>query len=367
LLPLPNFCFFSQHEIKPEYAAKGLVMDIEKGNVMTLDANRRVLKAMHGLRPLSSSELQEIYPDPVSDFDGHPPNRFFTATSYFEAAPCALFMHLVALQDEKEGQAADYWNIAMSILSGFSHFMGDSKEKGSYYPELKANPQNYILKASPQLIDGLSHLKDSGKKIFLITNSSRDYTDTIMNYAFGNKYQEIFDVVVVNAKKPYFFNCELPFEGEDELDKDLEQKLVIGGGNAHHLLQAVYKHAVTLGQATLESLKCCFVGDNILSDIVAPKSAKWSTVAIVEELDHLYSDRYNKIWGSFFYDRTNPDDKKQTLWTNLIRNNADYCCESVEDLFRCIDDAPLLVDEVALSPCITFTRSCRGMKLLSKM
>jgi len=374
-----------KYDIKSEYAMKGLVMDIEKGNVVTLDSNKHVLRAMHGLTPLTDQEILEVYPDPILHFDGHPPDRFFTATSYFEAAPCALYLHLVATQDAK-GESSDYWPTAMALFSGYSHFMGNEKEHGSYYPEIKKNPGNYILKASQQLVDGLQHLKDGGIKLFLITNSSPDYTELVMKYAFGEKFHELFDVVVVNARKPYFFNSEIPFqeygtyatadEGsvlEEGPNLALKPTPVLGGGNAHVLIDAVIKHykqTMKVGQASLEKLKCLFVGDNILTDVVAPKSVNWATVAVVEELDHLYSGRFNKIWGSFFFNQTNNGEKLSTLWTNLIRSHADYCVESVDDLITSHlspSASPLQIDEVALSPCIICSRRCKATKLLNKL
>lgn len=370
-------------EVKAEYAAKGLVIDLEKGNVLNLDSNRNVLKATHGLRTLTAQEVQNLYPDPVEHFDGVPPDRFFTATSYFEAAPCALYLHLVAMQDQEKGPAEDYWDLSMTLLAGYSHFMGTCKDQGSYWPEIKANTSKYIRKPSKELLDGLQHLKDCGVKLFLITNSSPDYTDTVMRYAYGDRFHDLFDVVIVNAKKPYFFNSELPFqeygtylatEGsvlEDGLNLELKPMPVIGGGNANDLVESVTKllNMESVGKV-LDKIKCCFVGDNILTDVVAPKSVNWTTVAIVEELDHLYNntDSYNKIWGSFFSNKTNNGDNKQTLWSNLIRHNADFCCESVDDLLgiRFSPAAPVHVDEIALSPCIVYSSKCKGTKLLNR-
>lgn len=58
----------------------------------------------------------------------------------------------------------------------------------------------------------LKKFRDSGKKVFLLTNSLFDYTHVVMNYLHGAKsgdkkdlqWAEYFDVIFVGGNKPAF-------------------------------------------------------------------------------------------------------------------------------------------------------------------
>ena len=61
----------------------------------------------------------------------------------------------------------------------------------------------------------LKQLRNSGKKLFLLTNSLFDYTHVVMNYLEGGiskahstnrdaKWMEYFDLIIVGGNKPAF-------------------------------------------------------------------------------------------------------------------------------------------------------------------
>ena len=58
--------------------------------------------------------------------------------------------------------------------------------------------------------------KSAGKKLMLVTNSEWAYTKAMMTFAFdpflgGKTWRELFDVVIVGARKPEFFSGHAPF------------------------------------------------------------------------------------------------------------------------------------------------------------
>lgn len=67
-----------------------------------------------------------------------------------------------------------------------------------------ANIGNY-LKKEPNLEIFFQRLKDSGKEIFIITNSPFHFVNVGMSYLLGPDWRDYFDVVVASAKKPAFF------------------------------------------------------------------------------------------------------------------------------------------------------------------
>jgi hypothetical protein len=65
------------------------------------------------------------------------------------------------------------------------------------------------------MVPMLQRLKQSGKKVFLLTNSMWEYTTVVMDYLVheGGEHKDIeweslFDVVIVGASKPGFLTNE---------------------------------------------------------------------------------------------------------------------------------------------------------------
>ena len=53
----------------------------------------------------------------------------------------------------------------------------------------------------------LERLKVEGKTTFLMTNSPFDIVNAGMTYMFDENWRSLFDIVIVNAKKPSFFTA----------------------------------------------------------------------------------------------------------------------------------------------------------------
>jgi hypothetical protein len=59
-----------------------------------------------------------------------------------------------------------------------------------------------------QLKDCLQRLRHGNKQIFLITNSTFWYVNRGMTYLLGDNWQQLFDVVICQARKPSFFGAQ---------------------------------------------------------------------------------------------------------------------------------------------------------------
>src|SRR5690606_10439173 len=81
---------------------------------------------------------------------------------------------------------------------------------GKLKAEIVADPARYVL-ADPETALALLDQRSAGKKLLLITNSEWSYTVPMMHAAFdpylpkGMTWRELFDVVIVSARKPEFF------------------------------------------------------------------------------------------------------------------------------------------------------------------
>jgi 5'-nucleotidase len=123
----------------------------------------------------------------------------------------------------------------------------------------------------------------------LITNSEWSYTSAMMSYSFnrflpsGMKWQDLFSVVIVDARKPLFFTGVHPIYEviqESGFLKPVTGKLTSGriysGGNAAVLEKS-------FGFSGDEML---YVGDHMFGDVHVSKNAlRWRTALVLRELE----------------------------------------------------------------------------------
>ena len=156
---------------------------------------------------------------------------------------------------------------------------------------ISADPEEY-LHPSPQLGAQLGAARDSGKSLFLLTNSGFDFVDHGMRFLVGPQWRSLFDVVIVSAQKPAFYTRDSPFraisqtgDGDSFLKwraadaRDLAKSRVLLGGSLDELGRLTGWGGV--GKQVL------YVGDHVHTDLRAPRRrAGWATAAILRELEH---------------------------------------------------------------------------------
>lgn len=166
-----------------------------------------------------------------------------------------------------------------------------------------AQPEKYIVRDEnlPILLD---RMRQSGKKLFLATNSGFAYTEKVMNFLFdvpsaqGRNWKDYFDVSIVDSRKPTFFE-----EGTLLRQVDTESGTLKLG-----------KHMGTLSRGQVYSGGCysdvteligcygkeiMYIGDHIFGDILKSKKALgWRTFLVVPELAdeiHVWEDKSDSI------------------------------------------------------------------------
>jgi hypothetical protein len=125
--------------------------------------------------------------------------------------------------------------------------------------------------------------------LLLITNSEWHYTRAMMEYTFdgflpNGTWRDLFDVVIVSARKPGFFSRQSPlFEvvDEDGLLKPATRmhgaNRIYYGGNA----TTVEDHLGCSGDEIL------YVGDHIFADVKVSKSVRrWRTALVLREMEN---------------------------------------------------------------------------------
>lgn len=160
------------------YMMRGLVVDKQRGNVLKADRHKYVKVAYHGFQKLSEEERQQIYGrSEVRNSLDEP--EYTMIDTLFSISEAFLYMTLVELKEThpdllKQKSFLDIYNDVRFTID-YCHRDGTLKRK------VAENPEKYIY-ADEHLLPLLQMLRESGKSIFLATNSLWDYTNITMNY-----------------------------------------------------------------------------------------------------------------------------------------------------------------------------------------
>ena len=268
-------------QFDPAEMIRGLIVDTVLGNVVKANRFGYVKRAAHGTRLLSFDQQREAYARTVVDLEE--PRYVFLNTLFTLSEGC-MYAQLVDLLDQRRLPDvlgyADLYRVVRSSLDE-AHLEGELKG------EILADPARFVepdAEAPLALLDQ----RRAGKKLLLITNSDWLYTRALMSFAFdrflpkGETWRDLFDVIVVAARKPEFFGTRSPvFEVVDDAGllrpaHRLTSPGVYLGGNAAH----VEEHLGISGDQIL------YVGDHLYSDVHVSKNlVRWRTALILRELE----------------------------------------------------------------------------------
>ncbi|HEU4384405.1 MAG TPA: HAD-IG family 5'-nucleotidase [Anaeromyxobacteraceae bacterium] len=264
----------------PEFVIRGLVADKQHGNLFKMDRHNHVGRCYHGRRPLSDEELKRLYRDEKINLSAP---RFAWIDTLFALPEAALFAEVIE-RLEGRGETVDYARLFADVRESIDGVHRDDTLKAVVGRDLGS----YLVR-DPELGPALHKLRSGGKRLFLLTNSLANYTQTVMAYLLDGvlpeypSWRNYFDLVVTGAMKPTFFSEGRPFlevgpdGATDAPARALERGRIYQGGNL----------------ADLERLwgiggeRVLYVGDHIYGDIVrSKKSSLWRTCMVVEELEN---------------------------------------------------------------------------------
>jgi len=261
---------------------RGLVIDTELGNLVKANRFGFVKRAMHGTRMLDFKEQRDAYAQTLVDLSE--PRWVFLNTLFSLSEGC-LYAQAVDLLDRGAlPRPFEYASLYRHVRSGVDaqHMEGHLKA------EIAAAPERYVVQ-DPEAALALLDQKAAGKKLLLITNSEWSFTSKMMSHAYdrhlpeGMTWRQLFDVVIVAARKPAFFVEQGPFfEVVDEagLLRPLVGPLKAGG---IYLGGSATQVERDLGIAGDELL---YVGDHMFGDVhVSKRTLSWRTALVLRELE----------------------------------------------------------------------------------
>jgi HAD superfamily 5'-nucleotidase-like hydrolase len=261
----------------------GLAFDLELGNLVKATRFGYVIRAHHGTRPLSFEEQRTAYSSTFVDLADP---RWEFMNTLFSLSEANLFAQLVDLLDAgRLPETLGYRDL--------HHILRTALDEAHNLSELKtqimADPDRFVER-DPDLPLTLLDQKMAGKRLLLITNSDWAYTHAMMSYTFDNalpgsmKWRELFDLVIVEARKPGFFSGRQALyrvidEGQGLLRSSrgpLEPGSVYVGGDAQ-LVES------SLGLSGAEIL---YLGDHLFGDVhVSKEMLRWRTGLILREME----------------------------------------------------------------------------------
>ncbi len=263
----------------PNFLIRGLLVDMERGNLLKVDGHKYVKIAFHGRKKLPKDMRHKLY-----NSESFKAANLLSVDTFFALSEVQLFAEVVDYMDRHPTKIKKSYR---EVYGDLRRFIDLAHADGSIKNVVLGSPERFIHK-DKHLAETLAQQTYSGKTLFLCTNSSWEYTNQIASYILGGESEEFpnwrsyFEFVIVGAGKPNFFVGSQPFY-EVMTDTGL-LKMVTGslqpnsvyhGGNAH-LFQKLTGYK---GDEVL------FVGDHVYGDIIRSKDmVNWRTALIVEEL-----------------------------------------------------------------------------------
>ena len=277
-----------QQQKKPRTFVKFRAMDVARGNLLQLNHERTALNVYHGTKPaLASSSLPATYADDSS---------LNVINTHFERILEPSFAYLVDLIDQKSSNAeerANLYGLCYKRLVGALAFVQSPLCEKSLGQNI-ANGQIAVKKHSSQTVNWMKSLREQGYKLFVLSDAKLSHLDMVLQIALGNKWKDMFDIVVADAKKSAFFSRESGnvkvMSAEEGLLVQSAAKLslvptprprIIEGGSLATLQSAM--NTSTKG----EEKKVVFFGDHLVKDVCNPTLVGWATVGVFSEMDDL--------------------------------------------------------------------------------
>jgi HAD superfamily 5'-nucleotidase-like hydrolase len=265
-----------------QFPIRGLLIDKKHGHIVKMDRYKAVGKAYRGFRQLTKEQLRAIY---HSSKHRAPTSRYHFIDTLYALSEAALYTGIIDAYDRR-GETVDHARLFADIREAID----EAHRDGTVQAAITSDLPKYIRR-DDGLGPTLHKLRSAGKKLFLLTNSRRPYTELLMTHLLGSAsaeyptWKHYFDVVVVAAAKPAFFQEHRPLvervheEREDSQVRPahgLERGKIYEGGN---LVDFERMLGVT-GDRVL------YVGDHIYGDILrSKKESAWRTAMIIQEMD----------------------------------------------------------------------------------
>lgn len=260
------------------FPIRGLLIDKRYGHVLKMDRFKVVQKGYHGLRELTKEDLRALYQQRKIR-----PNtaRYHWIDTLYALSEATLYAGIVEAFEARDVEV-DF----ARLFTDIRECIDEAHRDGTILDAVLSDLPRYVAR-DPSLAQTLHKFRSAGKKLFLLTNSRWPFTEKMMTYLLGGampeypSFRHYFDVLVVAAQKPAFFQERRPLLVRDgdtlrPAGPQLERGAIYEGGN----LLDFEKFLNIPGDRVL------YVGDHIYGDILrSKKESAWRTAMIIQEME----------------------------------------------------------------------------------
>lgn len=273
-------------EYVPNFAIRGLHYDIRKGWALKLDTFLNIQKdtVYRGLETVDKEEVLSHYEGghvsltKLGNYYGKGPDMV-QLMDFFAVPEIAL---LANLTQYFLANNVDF--VPQYVYYDVRNAIEDLHKSGRLHHEITDNIELYLRK-HPQIPILLNHLRSNDKKVFLITNSPFHFVDKGMKYIVGDGWEELFDVLVLLARKPKFFaGSTRPFR-EYKPDGGMHWQQVTSFEKNKFYIHGNLELFRNL--TGWKGSRVLYFGDHVYADLAdAAMQHGWRTAAIIPEIEN---------------------------------------------------------------------------------
>lgn len=294
------------------FSVRGLWFDTHYGNLLKVDNFGNILVCLSGFKFLKGPEIRHFYPNKFIQLDE---KRIYVLNTLFNLPETYLLACLVDYFINIPGYTKENTGVKMGDTTvSFKAIFQDVRSamdwvhiKGSLKKETTDNLDYYVHR-DEELTILLDRMREHAKT-FLLTNSDFSYTNKVMEFLLdfpsstGKKkdWTEYFDYIVVDSRKPLFFEEGTLLRQVDRQTGDLKLGFHTGPLMPHQIYSggSCDTFSKLIGAKGKDVL---YIGDHIFGDILKCKKIRgWRTFLVIPELSqelHVWTDRkslYNKL------------------------------------------------------------------------
>ncbi|MFN8060636.1 MAG: HAD-IG family 5'-nucleotidase [Vicinamibacterales bacterium] len=269
-------------EYAPELTLRGLIIDTKLGNLVKADRFGYIKRAFHGTRALSFEEQRSAYAKAWVDL-AEP--RWVFLNTFFSLSEACMYAQLVDRFDEvRFGQVLGY----LDLVERVHRALDEAHAEGRLKQEILEHPEPYV-ELDEEAPLALLDQRESGKRLILITNSEWSYTNRMMSYAYDRflpksmSWRELFEVIIVLARKPEFFSGRGPLF---EVVNDAGLLAPVVGGLRKGGVYVGGNGTLVEQYFGLSGSEILYVGDHLYTDVRISKDVlRWRTAFVLRELE----------------------------------------------------------------------------------
>jgi len=277
----------------PDFAVRGLAVDLQTACICHLTSTYRVSEAFFGRERVDKDAIRVMYTSKTGGGYISPEERrkrLRPLNDIFSMVEACLLADVVQIFKDR-GIPFD----ARSVVNDVLKAVGNVHTSKAMHRAVSADLEKFVEPDSKQHLRGmLTKFSASGKKMMLVSNSEFWYVDAGMRYVVGEDWRNFFDVVIAPAGKPAFYTQSRPFRevsvrtGRVKFKPitSLEPDEVYCDGSITELMKLT-GWGFDEGSGTFDGSRILYLGDSLFADLVdARRLYGWVTAAIVREIRH---------------------------------------------------------------------------------